>query len=119
MLVTRLRVTREENDEGSDENVEPLISFLNENREKLEAEGNGEIICATKFETDAPTIDAVLHENGKTRHAFVDLNQVLDVDEFAYVAFDVSGCSSIAEWKHRGLRGQIVQDLLARLIHQP
>jgi hypothetical protein len=83
----------EEDEEEPDENLEPLINFLKKNRKKIEAEGNGEIICAIQFEADAPTIDAVRHENGKTKHTFLDFNEVEAEDSDVEGLFDLSKCS--------------------------
>ncbi len=84
----------DENEEEPDKNLVPLIGFLKKNRRKIEAEGNGEIICAIQFETDAPTIDAVRHENGKSKHTFLDFDEVDAEDSDMEELSDLADCSA-------------------------
>ncbi len=84
----------DENEEEPDKNLVPLIGFLKKNRRKIEAEGNGEIICAIQFETDAPTIDAVRHEYGKSKHTFLDFDEVDAEDSDVEELSDLADCSA-------------------------
>ncbi len=83
----------EEEEEEPDENLLPLISFMKKNRKKIEADGNGEILCAVQFEADAPTIDAVYHENGKTRHVFLDFTEIDEEVSDDQELFDLADCT--------------------------
>ena len=55
--------------------IEPLISFITNNRETIEAEGSGQIIHATQFDA-APEIIAIQHENGKSKYTSLDFNKI-------------------------------------------
>ena len=66
----------DEYEEEPDENLVPLIKFLKKNKKKIASEATGEIICASQFESEAPTIDAVTHRDGKSRHTFLDCEEV-------------------------------------------
>lgn len=71
----------EDEDEEPDENLVPLISFLKKNKRKLEEEGTGELICATKFEVDFPIVDALIHQDGKNRYIYLDLLECVNAAE--------------------------------------
>ncbi len=69
--------------EDRNESVSKFIRFLKKNKKEIEAEGEGEILYASQFEADLPTIEAFINHNGKTRHIYIDLNDVeLDEDEY-------------------------------------
>ena len=80
----------EEEEMEPDENLMPLVEFLKKNHKEIEAQGEGQIICATKFEMDFPMIDAIAHQNGKTTHLFLDLGEVEMDDDEAEEVYDLS-----------------------------
>ena len=83
----------DEEEKEPDENLLPLINFLKKNRKKIEIDGKGKILCAIQFETDAPTIDAVRHENGKSKHVFLDFN-VIDAEKSdVQELYDLGDCT--------------------------
>ena len=80
----------EEEEIEPDENLMPLVEFLKKNSKEIEAQCEGQIICATQFEVDFPMIDAMTHQNGQTRHLLLDLGEVEMGDDEAEELYDLT-----------------------------
>lgn len=80
-------------DEETDSSLFKFIKFLKKHKKAIEADGTGEILYASQFEADAPTIESFAHQNGKTRHIYLDLNELeLDEDDYEEI-LNLEECS--------------------------
>ncbi len=60
------------------ENLADIVDFMKNNKELIEKEGEGILICASQFEGDIPCINAVELKDGRTRHLVLDLESADD-----------------------------------------
>lgn len=69
-----------------------LVRFLEENREEIESEENGEFIYASLTEMEAPTIDAIRHQRGQATHDYLSLDEIEpneeDIDIWDFASWD-------------------------------
>ena len=111
-----MSVLKEMGEDDEEEKLNALISFLEENKEELEAESEGEIICTSHFDADIVEINTIKLSSGKSEFGSLDLE--IPYDYYDYLDVSLYTKEAVEElFKRQIPSGVLTRQIIEEVFH--